>query len=97
MNIRYKINIYERDVKYKIHSTENKLPKSLLVNNEKKKNKNLTIFEPKHHLGGCYGTDAMPLNQTATFLYQVSKGQSHMFGLYFFSTQYFQPKNKTIK
>ena len=37
MNIRYKINIYERDVKYKIHPTENKLPKSLLVNNEKKK------------------------------------------------------------
>ena len=67
----------------------------------KKKNKNLTIFEPKHHLGGCYGTDAMPLNQTATFLYQVSKvgfkGQSYMFGLYFFSTQYFQPKNKTKK
>ena len=92
MNIRYKINIYERDVKYKVHSTENKLPKSLLVNNEKKY-KNLTIFEPKHHLGGCYGTDAMPLNQTATFLhlYQVSKvgfkGQSYMFGLYFFSTQ----------
>ena len=37
MNIRYKINIYERDVKYKVHSTENKLPKSLLVNNEKNK------------------------------------------------------------
>ena len=41
-----------------------------LVNIKKiiKKNYDLTVFEPKHSLEGCYdGTDAIPLSQTATF------------------------------
>ena len=41
-----------------------------LVNRKKslKKIDDLTVFEPKHSLEGCYyGTDAIPLSQTATF------------------------------
>ena len=52
------------------HSTESKLPKTFLVNIKKKfflNNYNLTVFEPKHPFRGAYGTDAIPLSQTATF------------------------------
>ena len=38
------------------------------IETKKIKIDDLTVFEPKHSLAGCYdGTDALPLSQTATF------------------------------
>ena len=50
-------------------TTQNFSSKCLKIIKSKKKKKedNLTVFEPKH-LWGCYnGTDAIPLRQTATY------------------------------
>ena len=53
-----------------MHIIKKKLYKTFLVNikkNHEKNNNNLTVFEPKHPLRVCYGTDAIPLSQTAIF------------------------------
>ena len=47
------------------------------------KKNNLTVFEPKAPLRGCYETEAIPLSQTAT----VKDSLMNMFGLCIFSTQ----------
>ena len=49
---------------------ENKQPITFLVNIKqiiKIEEKKLTVFEPKHPLRGCYGTDAIPLSHSSTF------------------------------
>ena len=61
MKIRYRINIWKRCLVK--HSIENKLQKTFLVNNKNNhKNKNKKYFRR-----GCYGTDTIPLSQTALF------------------------------
>ena len=65
-----------------------------------KKNKkidDLTVFEPKHSLEGCYdGADALPLSQTATFNIKCLKWDLKDSPICL-DLAYFQPKNKIEK
>ena len=78
---------------------ENKQPITFLVNIKqiiKIEEKKLTVFEPKHPLRGCYGTDAIPLSQTATFNIKCFKWDLKDSPICL-DLAYFQPQNKIEK
>ena len=70
--------------------------KTFLVNNKKnhEKNNTLTVFEPKALLRCSYGTDTIPLNQSATFIIKCLDLKDSLICL---DVAYFQLQNKTEK
>ena len=65
------------------------------LKNKKYKKNDLTVFEPKHLIGGCYDrTDAIPLSHSATFNVKCLKWDLKDSPICL-DLAYFQPKIKT--